>query len=107
MKLKLAATLIAAAAVSACAQSPGSIAPVPMGNAYADLSCRNAHATMMQEKTTLAVLESKQRGAAAGDALGVALIGLPISSMAGNDVGGEIAATKGKVQALELRLARC
>lgn len=93
--------------LAACAQSPASIAPVSMGNAYAGTSCRQAHADLVAERQQLAALESKQNGAVAGDAIGVFLIGVPVSSLTGGNVAGHIAASKGKVMALEARVASC
>ena len=62
---------------------------------------------LLQERQSLAALESKQRSAATGDALGVFFIGVPVSSLTGNDVSGSIGASKGKVVALENRLMTC
>lgn len=105
--MKLAITIITALTLAACAKSPDSIAPVSMGNAFSGMSCQAASNQLSAERGTLAVLEGKQRGAATGDALGVFLIGIPVSSMTGGDVEGHIATSKGKVLALEARLASC
>ena len=96
-----------AALLSACAPSPDAIAPVSMGNAYATVGCGQARAMLSQEQQRLAALSSQQRSAATGDALGVFLIGVPMSSLTGGDKSGEIAASKGKVDALTARLAGC
>ena len=101
--------IIAAAALSlaACAQSPSSIAPVSMGNAYSTLDCRQAAVDLNAERQTLAALEGKQKGAVAGDAVSVFLIGVPVASLTGGDVSGHIATSKGKVLALEARTQSC
>ena len=52
-------------------------------------------------------LSSQQRSAVAGDAVGVFLIGVPMSSLTGGDKAGEIATAKGKMNALEARLLSC
>lgn len=93
--------------LAACAQSPASIAPVSMGNAFAGVACHQAQADLVAERQQLAALESKQNGAVAGDAIGVFLIGVPVSSLTGGNVAGHIAASKGKVMALEARVASC
>lgn len=93
--------------LAACAQSPNSIAPVSMGNAFATMNCQQAVADLNAERQTLAALESKQKGAVAGDAIGVFLIGVPVSSLTGGDVAGQIGASKGKVMALEARASIC
>ena len=100
-------TTVAALAVAACAQSPSAIQPVSMGNAYAGLSCSNARAMLTNEQQKLAILTDAQNGAVTGDAIGVLLIGVPVSSLSGGDKAGEIATSKGKVVALEARLTRC
>lgn len=105
--MKIAITAIAVLTIAACAKSPDSIAPVSMGNSFSELSCQSASTYLSAERRTLAELEDKQRGAATGDAIGVFMIGLPVSSMTGGDVEGDIATSKGKILSLEARLASC
>lgn len=93
--------------LAACAQSPSSIAPVSMGNAFSTLNCQQAVNDLAAERQTLAALEGKQKGAVAGDAIGVLLIGVPMSSLTGGDVSGHIATSKGKILALEARTSAC
>ena len=93
--------------MAACAKSPDSIVPVSMAGAFDGLSCGAATQMLASEQTTLAALEQRQRNAVTADAIGVFLILVPVSSLTGNDVTGEIAASKGKVLALEARLAGC
>lgn len=99
--------ITAAAALAACAQSPSAIAPVSMGNAFASVSCSNAQAGLTAERANLASLSTAQKSAVAGDAVGVFLIGVPLSSLSGGDKAGEIATSKGKIVALENRLMNC
>lgn len=105
--MKLPAALLVLPLLAACAASPSSIQPVSMGNAFAAVSCAQAEADLHVERQTLAALESKQKGAVVGDAVGVFLIGVPVSSLSGGDRAGAIGASKGKVLALEARLASC
>ena len=93
--------------IAACAQSPSSIQPVSMGNAFAAVDCASARNMLAEEREKLAALESQQNAAVAGDALGVFLIGVPMSSLSGGDVSGHIAASKGKIISLEARTATC
>jgi hypothetical protein len=65
------------------------------------MSCGETQRTLSQERTRLASLSSKQNGAATGDVVGVFLLGLPVAKILGQDVEGEVALSKGKVQALE------
>ncbi len=99
--------LIGAALLSGCAKSPDSIVPVSMGNAFAEMPCPQAQQLLNAEHQTLAVLEQRQNDAVAGDAFGVFLIGVPVSSLSGNDAEGAIATSKGKIIALENRLLTC
>lgn len=101
------AALALLAFVAACAQPPDAIAPVSMGNAFAAISCRDAQTMLTTETQTLASLSAQQQAAVTGDALGVLLLSMPISSMTGGDVSGLIGATKGKLLALQARLISC
>ena len=101
--IALAATL----ALGACAQSPDAITPVSMGNAFASVSCRQAQGDLMTERQSLATLSAQQNGAVIGDAIGVFMIGVPTSSLMGGDKAGLISVSKGKILALETRMASC
>ena len=93
--------------LAACAQGPGSIQPVATGNAFAEMNCQRAADDLTAERQSLEALSSKQRGAQIGDAIGVFLIAVPVSSLTGGDVAGQIGASKGKIAALEARVASC
>jgi len=105
--LKLPYVVLFAVAVSACAKSPDSIAPVSMAGAYDNISCKKAQTLLNQEQTNLNALSAAQKSAVTGDAVGVFLIGVPMSSLSGNDKEGSIATSKGKILALEARLQSC
>jgi len=107
MKLQITALLAAGLFLSACATRPDAIVPVSMGNAFAETPCDEAQMMLNAERQTLVNLEQAQRDAAAGDAIGVFLILVPVSSLTGNDREGQIATSKGKVIALENRLMSC
>ena len=104
-KLVIIAALVAS--VTACAKSPSSIEPVSMGNAFAAMPCNDTRVELFNERQKLAALEAQQKSAVTGDAIGVFLIGIPVSSMSGGDQAGAIAASKGKVISLEAREANC
>jgi hypothetical protein len=93
--------------LTACAPRPDAIAPVAFGDAYAGMSCTMARSTLQQRQAELATLSAAQSDAATGDALGVFLIGVPVSSLTGGDRAGQIATVKGQVLALEERVAGC
>lgn len=93
--------------VAACAKGPDAIVPVSMGAAFQATPCREAHALLAQERVQLASMSESQRSAQMGDAVGVFLLGVPVSSLSGADKEGMIATSKGKVIALESRVAGC
>jgi starvation-inducible outer membrane lipoprotein len=99
--------LLACAALAACAARPDAIAPASMAGAYDGTTCSNARALLATEQARLDALSEQQEQAANGDALGVLLLGIPVSSATGGDKAGEIAASKGKINALQARLASC
>jgi len=96
--------IVAALAINlaSCASQPDKIAALSVSSSpYAGLGCSQLQSARAREALALADLSAKQSNAATGDALGVALIGLPVSSMTGNDVGPQIAQTKGRLNAIE------
>ena len=106
MKSKLGA-LGTLALIAGCAQQPASISAVSVGDVYSDIPCSKAAKLYAEEAAKVPALVSQQKAAAAGDAVGVFLVLVPVSSLTGNDHEGEIAATKGKLLALETRLRAC
>lgn len=105
--MRIPMTLSVLAVLAACAQQPGAIAPVSVAGAYDSVSCSRAAELYKQEAARVPALVSAQKNAVAGDAVGVFLIGVPVSSLSGADLEGEIAGTKGKLLALEARLQAC
>lgn len=105
--LRTISALTAAALLAACAQPPSAIAPVSMGNAFAALSCNEAATMLNTELQTLAALEARQSNAAVTDAMTVFLVLVPVSSLTGQNVAGDLATSKGKVEALRARLTGC
>ncbi len=105
--MKKTVCLFSISLLSACAKGPEAIVPVSMGNAFVAMPCTQAEKHLVDERATLTALEQKQRNTQVGDAIGVFLVLVPLSSVTGNDVEGEIATSKGKVIALEQRLLTC
>ncbi|MDX3929279.1 MAG: hypothetical protein QHC90_26190 [Shinella sp.] len=97
--------LAASLAISGCAKRPDAIVPVdiPMA-AYTNLDCQGLSQELIKEQTTLASLSKQQNQAANGDAFGVFLLGVPASSAFGGDKEGQVAVSKGKVNAIESTL---
>jgi hypothetical protein len=92
-------------AAAACAKGPDAIKPasIPL-SAYTGQSCKFLNTELRHEKEKLESLEDAQRSAQTGDALGVFLVGIPLSSAAGGDKEGELSVSKGKVQSIELAM---
>lgn len=88
--------------LAACAKQPDQIAAVEVGaDSYKGYSCSKLASEKLSISQDLENLSAKQKSAANGDAWGVFLLGLPVSSMSGNDQESLIAIAKGKVQAIE------
>lgn len=100
--MKRISILIAVTAVAACAKDPEAIAAVEVGSAaFLSMSCPQLAQQEIQAAQNLENLSAAQRQAAADDALGVFLIGLPLGSMSGNDQEAQIAIARGQVQAID------
>jgi hypothetical protein len=101
MKTKI-ILLALALALSACAKRPDAIVPadIPMA-AYTHLNCEQLAQEYMKEQTNLTAVSKAQSDAATGDAVGVFLVGVPMSSTFGGDKEGQVAVAKGKVQAIQ------
>ena len=91
-----------ALAISSCAKRPDAIVPadIPMA-AYTNLTCEQLGQEMIKEQTALAAVSKQQHDAATGDAFGVFLIGVPMSSTFGGDKEGQVSVAKGKVKAIQ------
>ncbi|MBW9062360.1 hypothetical protein JNB71_03415 [Rhizobium herbae] len=100
MKIRIVALAFALAVVG-CAKRPDAIVPVdiPMA-AYTNLGCPALVQELLKEQNNLAALSKQQNQAATGDAVGVFLIGVPTSSTFGGDKEGQVAVSKGKVNAI-------
>ncbi|PWE48518.1 hypothetical protein DEM26_18280 [Thioclava sp. NG1] len=97
----------AAVAIGACAKQPDEIAAIPMESSmYAGQSCSSLSQTRLKLSQDLANLSAQQKDAASGDAFGVFLLGLPLSSMSGGDKEAAISVTKGKLDAINQEMAR-
>jgi hypothetical protein len=93
--------------LSACAKAPEDIAAVNVDEGqYNRNSCSQLKKKELALNQELENLSAKQNTAKKGDAWGVFLIGLPTSTMAGNDQETAIAVTKGKIQAIETQKLR-
>jgi hypothetical protein len=103
MKFQVVVTVIAAAAlVAGCATRANSVAPVAVSASdYAGLTCVTARADLQTARAKEISLAHKQNNAAIADAAGVFLVLLPLGSVFGADVAGQLAQAKGETLALE------
>ena len=102
--------IFAALALCACAKNPDAIAPIAMPvNAYGGLSCDQLVTEHRRSSSALAAVSQQQKQAATGDAVGVFLIGVPVSSLSGGDKEGLVAQHKGEIVAIEgaMRSRQC
>lgn len=101
-KYRMFAASAALMLVAGCAKNPDAIAPMAMPvNAYAGLTCEQLAQEMQTTEGALTALEVDQRQAVMGDAVGVFLIGVPLSSLSGADKEGLIAQKKGEKVAIQ------
>lgn len=88
--------------IASCAKAPDKIAAADVGpNVYRGYSCKQLAENKIKYKHDLENLSAEQKSAAEGDAWGVVLLGIPVSSMSGNDKEASISITKGHIQGIE------
>ena len=106
MRLKsVLATACAVALLAGCASGARSIAPVSISaSEYSGLSCQETRTQLEQARAREVALARQQDGAAVLDAVGVFFILVPVGSVFGGNVAGELAQAKGESQALERAL---
>ena len=93
---------LAAITISACASRAGSVAPVAVSSVdYNGLTCSDAREQLRVARDRQSSLARQQNNAAVADAAGVFLFLVPVGSIVGADVSGELAQAKGEVLALE------
>jgi len=87
--------------VVGCAGRASSVSPVAVSTLeFKHLACEDTKALLSQKTAEQNALTRKQNNAATADAVGVFLILLPLGSVFGADVEGELAQVKGEVNAL-------
>lgn len=94
--------ICAAVAVSGCATRASGVAPVAVSSSdYSRLTCEKQREELALARAKEESLRKKQNNAALLDAAGVFLALVPVGSIFGADVQGDLAQTKGEVLALE------
>ncbi|MDI6623183.1 MAG: hypothetical protein QME55_00505 [Brevundimonas sp.] len=96
------AVALAAAAVSGCATRASGVAPVAIAATdYSNMPCPTARERLVMIREQVNALSRKQNNAALADTAGVVLLLLPVGSIFGANVEGELAQAKGEQAALE------
>lgn len=102
MKITMVCAAAAALLVAGCAKSPGSIAPSYVSPVlYQDWSCKQLAQEDARLSDALVTASAQQEKARSNDIAGVILIGLPVSSMSGDNIAPEIAHLKGQQQTVQ------
>jgi len=107
--MKAIAVVAAAGLVlSGCATRAASVAPVSISASdYSGLSCQEVRDELQTARVKEDALASRQNNAAVADAASVFLFLLPLGSVFGADVSGQLAQAKGETLALERQVRGC
>lgn len=101
MKIRIGIALTLAALASACAKNPESIAPAYVSEVgYQAYSCEQLAQEEQRLNEAYSVAEAQQKKARSNDIAGVILLGLPVSSMSGDNIAPQIAQLKGQQEAV-------
>jgi hypothetical protein len=93
--------IIAALTVAGCAKSPESIAPAYVSEvSYQNWTCNQLVEETSRVSAALAQASGQQENARTTDTVGVLLIGLPVSSLSGDNIAPQIAQLKGQTEAI-------
>lgn len=94
--------------LAGCATNPDKIpAQVVDPVLYVAIPCDRLVAKRLEVREELARQERTQRSTAKHDAWGVLLVGIPMGSLGGGDVGGRIAQLKGELLAIDTAAVTC
>ena len=98
--LSLLLSLLALTAVG-CAKSPESIGPSYVSHVpYQSWKCQQLGEESARISNALAVASEQQSNARTNDTVGVIFLGLPVSSLSGDNIAPQIAHLKGEIEAV-------
>lgn len=101
MKFQLLA-VVALLSLAGCAKAPSAIGPAYVSEVpYHSYTCKQLGEESQRLDAALSVASQQQENARTGDAWGVFLIGLPTSSMSGDNIAPQIASLKGQQVAVQ------
>lgn len=93
--------VFAVLALAGCAKSPESISPSYISDVgYQSWSCEQLAGESLRLHQALAQASTQQQSARRGDTVGVIFLGLPVSSLSGDNIAPEIARLKGESEAI-------
>ena len=93
--------ILSLAVIMGCAKSPESIAPSYISDVgYQSWQCQQLAEEDQRLAAALSTASAQQKNARTNDTVGVLLIGLPVSSMSGDNIAPEIARLKGEREAV-------
>jgi hypothetical protein len=93
--------LLLLSAFAACAKSPESIAPAYVSEVgYLNWTCTQLGEESVRLNQALASASTQQENARTNDTVGVILLGLPVSSLSGDNIAPEVARLKGEIEAV-------
>lgn len=102
---KLGAVLAVAISLGACAKHPDAIAATYVSHAsYRGLGCNELAQENMRLGSVLGRASTQQENARTNDVLGILFIGVPVSTLSGDNIAPEIARLKGEQEALNRRM---
>jgi hypothetical protein len=93
--------ILAVALIAGCAKKPESISAAYVSElTYQPLTCEQLAGEQARLSAAYASAAQQQNQARTGDVVGVILVGLPVSSMTGDNIAPEIARLKGEQEAV-------
>jgi len=105
MNKLIVAGLAGALMLAGCAKAPESIAPSYVSEVpYQSYSCQQLAQEKQRLEAAYTTASKAQNDARTGDAWGVFLIGMPVSTLSGGNIAAEIASLKGQMTAVDRTL---
>lgn len=90
---------------TACAKKPESIAPAYISDqTYQNWTCEQLVREQASLERAYTNVSAQQKKARKNDVVGVILIGLPVSSLSGDNVAAQVADVKGRQEAVRLTI---
>ena len=93
--------VVASSGALGCAKKPESIAPAYVSHViYQSWTCQQLGEEQQRLAAALATSSEQQQNARTNDTVGIIFLGLPVSSMSGDNIAPQIARLKGETEAV-------